>query len=75
MPTDWTGFLRFFVDGMMKLGDISAEERDRIESQVTAGEGHQPMETLLVEASQMLSGLSRGAGLVITTKIRSPSAK
>jgi len=66
LPTQ-TG-LRFFVDGMMKLGDISAEERDRIESQVTAGEGHQPMETLLVEASQMLSGLSRGAGLVITTK-------
>jgi heat-inducible transcriptional repressor len=32
------------------------------------GDRDQPMETLMNEASQMLSGMSRGAGLVITAK-------
>lgn len=60
--------LRFFVDAFMQVGDLSAEEREQIERQVRAGEGRQPVESLLNEASQMLSGLSRGAGLVIAAK-------
>lgn len=60
--------LRFFVDAFMQVGDLSAEEREQIERQVRAGHERQPMESLLDEASQMLSGLSRGAGLVIAAK-------
>src|SRR5690554_3922588 len=60
--------LRFFVDGFMQGGVLSDEERADIERQVSAGHRNQSVETLLTDASQMLSGLSRGAGLVITGK-------
>lgn len=60
--------LRFFVDGFMEHGDLSSDERDMIERQVSSVERNQSVETLLTEASQLLSGLSRGAGLVITNK-------
>jgi heat-inducible transcriptional repressor len=52
----------------MQVGDLSAEEREQIERHVRAGEGRQPVDALLDDASQMLSGLSRGAGLVIAAK-------
>ncbi|MCY6383054.1 heat-inducible transcriptional repressor HrcA [Hoeflea prorocentri] len=60
--------LRFFVDAFMESGDLSHEERDMIERQVSSVERNQSVETLLTEASQLLSGMSRGAGLVITNK-------
>ncbi|MEX3010964.1 heat-inducible transcriptional repressor HrcA [Hoeflea sp. TYP-13] len=60
--------LRFFVDAFMESGDLSSEERDMIERQVSSVERNQSVENLLTEASQLLSGLSRGAGLVITNK-------
>lgn len=60
--------LRFFVDGFMQMGDLSADERRQIEEQVRAGEGHTSVDALLNDASRMLSGLSRGAGLVIAAK-------
>lgn len=60
--------LRFFVDAFMESGDLSNEERDMIERQVSSVERNQSVETLLTEASQLLSGLSHGAGLVITNK-------
>jgi heat-inducible transcriptional repressor len=66
LPTQ-TG-LRFFVDAFMQVGRLSPEERASIERQVLPGDRDQPIEALLAEASQMLSGMSRGAGLVITTK-------
>ncbi|MDK1376964.1 MULTISPECIES: heat-inducible transcriptional repressor HrcA [unclassified Sinorhizobium] len=66
LPTQ-TG-LRFFVDAFMQVGNLSPEERASIERQVRRGDRDQPVESLLTEASQMLSGMSRGAGLVITTK-------
>lgn len=59
--------LRFFVDAFMESGDLSSDERDMIERQVSV-EHNQSVETLLTEASQLLSGLSKGAGLVITNK-------
>ena len=58
--------LRFFVDAFMQVGDLSAEERASIDRQV--GVGNQPMESVMTEASRMLSGMSRGAGLVLTAK-------
>ncbi|MEM6464777.1 MAG: heat-inducible transcriptional repressor HrcA [Pseudomonadota bacterium] len=60
--------LRFFVDAFMESGDLSIEERDMIERQVSNVEHNQSVENLLTEASQLLSGLSRGAGLVIANK-------
>jgi len=60
--------LRFFVDAFMETGDLSAEDRVMIERKVRGIERDNSVEALLTEASQLLSGLSRGAGLVIATK-------
>ena len=60
--------LRFFVDALMELGDVDQEERARIESQMRSAASSRTFETALAEASTMLSGISRGAGVVVTTK-------
>jgi heat-inducible transcriptional repressor len=60
--------LRFFVDALLEIGDLAAEERERIEAQVRAAASGHTLETALSQASSMLSGLSRGAGVVVTTK-------
>ncbi|TCR90839.1 heat-inducible transcription repressor HrcA [Rhizobium sp. BK376] len=60
--------LRFFVDAFMQVGDLSAEDRANIDRQVRGSNRDQPMEAVMSEASRMLSGISRGAGLVITAK-------
>jgi heat-inducible transcriptional repressor len=65
LPTE-TG-LRFFVDAVMEIGDLSEEERGRISSQVKAA-STRTLEGALTEASTLLSGLSRGAGVVVTSK-------
>ncbi|MCT8999088.1 heat-inducible transcriptional repressor HrcA [Chelativorans intermedius] len=64
--------LRFFVDAFMEIGDLSEDERQVIEAQVKAAGRSQSLEHLLTEASQMLSGLSRGAGLVVAAKTEAP---
>ncbi len=56
--------LRLFVDGLMEVGDISDSDRDNIESRL-AGRG-MSFEDALNEASQLLSGLAGGAGVVVT---------
>jgi heat-inducible transcriptional repressor len=66
MPTE--SGLRFFVDALLEVGDLSAEERQRIEAQVKARDAGRTLDSLLSEASQMLSGLSRGAGVVLAGK-------
>ncbi|MDR6952608.1 heat-inducible transcriptional repressor [Ancylobacter sp. 3268] len=60
--------LRFFVDSLLEIGDVSEEERNAIEAQVKAAARAQTVEGVLAEASNMLSGLSRGAGVVTATK-------
>ena len=60
--------LRFFVDAFMELGDLSDEERRAIEAQVKASGSGSSLEHVLTEASQILSGMSRGAGLVLAAK-------
>jgi len=60
--------LRFFVDALMQVGDLSESERRSIEAQVAAAGANKPVEAVLAEASQMLSGLTRSAGIVLTTK-------
>jgi heat-inducible transcriptional repressor len=59
--------LRFFVDAMLEIGDVPDQERRRIESQVRAAAGHS-FDDVLGEASALLSGLSRGAGVVVASK-------
>lgn len=66
LPTE-TG-LRFFVDAMMEIGDVTADERARIEAQMKAAASGHTLETALAEASALLSGVSRGAGVVVTSK-------
>nr|WP_029058239.1 heat-inducible transcriptional repressor HrcA [Stappia stellulata] len=66
LPTE--GGLRFFVDALLEVGDLTREERSQIEIQVKAAQSERTSEQLLTEASQMLSGLSRGAGVVFTHK-------
>jgi heat-inducible transcriptional repressor len=60
--------LRFFVDSLLELGDITQEERERIESEVKIAAHEQSLEGLLGDAMIMLSGLTRSAGLVVTSK-------
>src|SRR5690606_37335183 len=60
--------LRFFVDAFMEIGDLPDEERRSIETQLKASGAGQTLEHMLTEASQMLSGMSRGAGLVLAAK-------
>jgi heat-inducible transcriptional repressor len=68
LPTE--AGLRFFVDSFMEIGNLPAEERAAIEAQVaTAGGG--TTETVLEQAGRMLSGLSRGAGIVLAGKAES----
>jgi heat-inducible transcriptional repressor len=66
LPTEFG--LRFFVDALLEIGDLSADERRQIESQVKATSPGRTVETVLAEASQALSGLSRAAGVVLASK-------
>ena len=59
--------LRFFVDALLEIGDIGQDERRQIEQQIV-GRQDRTFETILTEATSMLSGMSRGAGIVVTTK-------
>ena len=60
--------LRFFVDAMLELGAVDAQEREAIAKQIGEQGRGGKIEDLLTEASQLLSGLSHGAGVVIATK-------
>jgi len=59
--------LRMFVDGMLEVGNLSSEERAQIKRQVGACPD-QTVEGLLGQATQLISGLSHCAGLVLTEK-------
>ncbi|MEL0114225.1 MAG: heat-inducible transcriptional repressor HrcA, partial [Rickettsiales bacterium] len=61
LPTE--AGLRMFVDGLLEIGNLTEEERAHIESQCAAA-GRSPQK-VLEEASDMLSGLSSCAGLVM----------
>lgn len=60
--------LRFFVDALLEVGDLTQEERRQIEVQVRASRQANSAEQVLTDASQLLSGLSMGAGVVLTHK-------
>ncbi len=58
--------LRLFVDGLLEVGDLEPQERRMIEARMM-GSG-QRLEDVLTQATSLLSGLSRCAGLMVTDK-------
>ena len=60
--------LRFFVDAMLEVGAVDADERAAIEKQIEGPAAQGSVEDFLTQASQLLSGLSHGAGVVIAQK-------
>jgi heat-inducible transcriptional repressor len=56
--------LRLFVDGLLEIGDLGEQERREIEARLA---GHnRSLQEALDEASAILSGLTGGAGVVVT---------
>jgi heat-inducible transcriptional repressor len=64
VPTQ-TG-LRLFVDGLLEVGDLAGEDRKMIDD--TLGGNEQDVATLLDRVGSALSGVTRGASLVLTPK-------
>ncbi len=64
LPTDRG--LRLFVNGLLELGDLTQDERQTIDGKCAAAGRSVP--EVMEEASQLLSGLSRCAGLVVAPK-------
>lgn len=62
--------LRFYVDGLMQVGNLSEQDRCNIEAQCkTAGE---TMNQVLERATALLAGLSAAAGVVVAPKTDKP---
>ena len=59
--------LRMFVDGLLEVGDLSVEERRKIEAQI-AVKRTKSLDQVLTEAGEMISGLSHCAGVVLAEK-------
>jgi heat-inducible transcriptional repressor len=59
--------LRMFVDGLLEVGNLSAEERDKLEAQIAVRRS-KSLDQVLTEAGEMISGLSHCAGVVLTEK-------
>jgi heat-inducible transcriptional repressor len=60
--------LRYFVDGFMEIGNLTAQERSGIDAKVKDAAQGETVDSMLTQASQLLSGLTQGAGLVIAGK-------
>ncbi len=60
--------LRFFVDSLLQMGDVEQDERAAIEAQVAAASRDHDLEGVLSEATSLLSGLTRVAGVVVVGK-------
>lgn len=66
LPTE-TG-LRMFVDALLEVGDLSLEERQKIETQMEGNSREKNVDEVLTEVGDVLSGLSNCAGVVLTDK-------
>ncbi|MGE0627212.1 MAG: heat-inducible transcriptional repressor HrcA [Hyphomicrobiaceae bacterium] len=60
--------LRLFVDGLLEVGELTPEERRSIEAQVRV-RNKSTVDQVLSEASEMISGLSHCAGVVLAEKL------
>ncbi len=68
MPTE--AGLRLFVHGLLEHGNLTKDERERIEAECAASGKSLP--EMLEEASGVLSDLSHCAGLVVAPKVEEP---
>ena len=66
MPTQ--AGLRLFVDAILEIGDVSTSERAHIDAELAASQVKKNYDGILNEASSLLSGLTRGAGVVLAAK-------
>jgi heat-inducible transcriptional repressor len=62
--------LRFFVDSLLQLGEAPDEEKREIDARI-GGAGANPQDVLSA-ASELLSGLAGGAGLVVSPERDAP---
>lgn len=60
--------LRFFVDSLLQLGELAPEEKREIDARI----GQAGPQDVLGAASELLSGLAGGAGLVVTPEREAP---
>lgn len=58
--------LRMFVDGLLEVGTVASADREMIDS--TLGNGTPDVANLLDRVGSALSGITRGASLVVTPK-------
>ncbi len=65
LPTE--SGLRLFVDGLLEVGDLTEDERRAIEAQIGV-KREKKLEQVLIEAGEMISGLSACAGVVLADK-------
>ncbi|MFP4313546.1 MAG: heat-inducible transcriptional repressor HrcA [Alphaproteobacteria bacterium] len=68
MPTD--NGLRLYIDGLMEIGALSTEERQKIEAECSVK--GLTMNEMVSNATNLLSSLSSCASLVIAPKIQKP---
>ncbi len=61
--------LRMFVDGLLEIGDLTSEDRDMIDA---SADGQTEVSSLLDRVSSTLSGITRGASLVLAPKHEAP---
>lgn len=62
--------LRFFIDSLLEVGDLTEDERREIDGQVA--QAGRSREDVLNAASELLSGLAGGAGLVLSPGREAP---
>lgn len=62
--------LRMFVDGLLEVGAVPQEDRERIEATVMPGKPD--VSALLDQIGSVLSGITRGASVVLAPKTDAP---
>lgn len=62
--------LRMFVDGLLEVGTVADEDREKIDA--TMGANDHDVATLLDRIGATLSGITRGASLVLAPKHEAP---
>ena len=62
--------LRMFVDGLLEVGDLAGEDREKIDN--TLGDNKGDVGALFDRVGAALSGVTRGASLVLTPKHEAP---
>lgn len=65
LPTE--SGLRLFVDGLLEVGTLGDEERRNLEAQLRV-QKEKTVDQVLADATEMVSGLSRCAGVVLAEK-------